>query len=178
MLLKAWCRSPSNSSAPAPSLSLSFQCSEQPVQPSSNLSTVSGCVSVKDTARLRRQIRFRANFFLFSFFSILLHQYLQSTFLLKKKTSLEKGCPGLSLRGPHLLTPPRFRPSRGVPATWSGHTLFTPTLFFRNLPSCGEEGVKAKRKHPGSISRSSFPERGRGRPRSGIWRLGWAPELC
>ncbi|XP_011794598.1 PREDICTED: uncharacterized protein LOC105509752 [Colobus angolensis palliatus] len=63
------------------------------------------------------------------------------------------------------------------PDTLSGHALFAPTLFLHSLPSCGEEGAKVKRKHPGRISRNSLPERGRGRPRSGVARRRWGPEL-
>ena len=40
-----------------------------------------------------------------------------------------------------------------------------------------EKGAKAKRKHPGHISRGGFPERGRGRPTSGVGRRGWTRGL-
>lgn len=67
--------------------------------------------------------------------------------------------PVLALLSPHC---PCIFPPTKASRHLVRHTRFTPTFFFRNLPGCRGKGAKAKRKHPGRISRSSFPERSRG----------------
>lgn len=131
---------------------------KRPCHPSSSLSTLPCRLYLKDTAHVRRQIHFCANFVASK--ARFFHEENKPRPLGPSRPGKEQGCPGLSLSHPlHSPPPPRFQLNRDVTATFfCQDTRFSPpTLFFRSLPSCGEERAKAKRKHPGRISRSGLP---------------------
>lgn len=172
-VLRAWCGS--RIPAVEPSLSVSFQFSERPRPP------LFPPFYPAYSSVFERHSPMKANSFPRQFCCINIYK---SRFFARRKqdraTWFFSPLKGTGVPRPQpepSLPPARFGPNSGVPITLSGHALFTPTLFFCSLPSCGEKGAKAKRKHPGRISRGGFPERGGGRPRSGVGRQGWARGL-
>lgn len=173
MVLRAW------GGSRIPALEPFFQFPSNLVKgsgrPSSGLSTLPVRLYLQDTALLSRRIRFRANFVAsVSTNQVSLHEENNPGPPGPFRPCKVQGYPGLSLSLP--LSPPSLGTTVS-PSLLSGHAFSTPILFFRSRSSCGEKGAKAKRKHPGRISRGGFPEHGRGRSRSGVGRQGCARGL-
>lgn len=167
----------SYSPALLPFLSVSFQFSERPRRPSSRLSSLPCRLCWKDPVLLRRRIRFRVNFVAsISTNHVSLHEENKPGPPGLSGPCKGQGCPGLSLRLPLPPPAPLWAEPR-CPHHFVRTRAFHPHFVLPQSSQLLEKGAKAKRKHPGHISRGGFPERGRGRPTSGVGRRGWTRGL-